>query len=405
MKDRITTILTCFTLLFSSIIMAQVKSPKGALKDKHGNQMRGTPMVLGKGLPGSVEFARNIENWKYIGNNGFNTIRLCWVDPYYYDRGRDNWKPEEVLPHLDKVVENATKTGMNLIINLHNVGGQQRYDTTYKFDQEKEFWKLVAPRYKDNDLVYYEPANEPTFRANDYIKPEWRKSYIELYEIIRSLAPERQVLMFSFNNCSEGMLKVIENYKNDLDWQHTTIAYHMYGSPTSEYVKKMMENYTVICTEWWYHHKSKLPGNSFVKQVDGFKENSQTLEKIGSGWTDWRDWGDVTLNELLDTLIIDAKSKGYWWAKPVKTIKASGISISDKEIELAPGAFKQLYAYPLPALAGNQKVSWSSNDKNSVTVDKNGKVTATGNAGTAAITARTRDGGFTGTCTVRIKGN
>jgi|GEM_PF-6159672 len=34
---------------------------------------------------------------------------------------------------------------------------------------------------------------------------------------------------------------------------------------------------------------------------------------IGSSWIDWRDWNDTTLNELLDTLITDARLKNYWW--------------------------------------------------------------------------------------------
>jgi aryl-phospho-beta-D-glucosidase BglC (GH1 family) len=120
----------------------------GTLKDKNGNILRGTPMVLGKSLNQSVAFALNIENWKTIQNNGYNIIRLCWVDPWYKDRSRDNWTVDEVLPYLDKVVENATSTGMSLIINLHNVGAQQKFDTTYTFALEKEFWKAVAPRYK-----------------------------------------------------------------------------------------------------------------------------------------------------------------------------------------------------------------------------------------------------------------
>lgn len=402
MATRKTILLICLLIFSVNIITAQVQ---GALKDKNGNPMRGTPMVLGKSIKQSVEFALNIENWKNIQNNGFNTIRLCWVDPYFKDRSRDCWTVNEVLPYLDKVVENATKTGMNLIINLHNVGGQQRYDTTYTFKIEKEFWNAVAPRYKNNDLVYYEPANEPTFRMNDYNKPSWKISYLELYKNIRALAPDRQVLLFSFNTCADGILKVAENYKDQIDWKHTTIAYHMYGSSTSSNVRALMENYTVICTEWWYNHKSKLPGNSFVKQVDGFKENSQTLEKIGSGWTDWRDWGDVTLNELLDTLIIDAKSKNYWWGKPVAGLRASGISISERKIELAPGQSRQLYAFPLPALAENQKITWKSSDKKSVTVDKNGKVTVVSKKSNAtSITATTSDGGFTAVCQVSIKG-
>ncbi len=136
----------------------------GTLKDTKGEIMRGTPMVLGKNLPESVEFATNIENWKTIKNNGFNTIRVCWVDPWYKNHNSDSWTVSEVLPYFDKCVENAANSGMNIIINFHNVGAQQEFDTEYTFALEKEFWDSIAPRYKNNELVYYEIANEPTFQ-------------------------------------------------------------------------------------------------------------------------------------------------------------------------------------------------------------------------------------------------
>jgi len=163
------------------------KDETGTLKDRNGNIMRGTPMVLGKNLKGSVNFAADIKNWELIKENGFHTIQ-----------------------------------------------------------------------------------------------------------------PE--------------ILNVVEHYEKELDWDYTTVAYHMYNSNSSNAVKKLMEKHRVICTEWFYHFVSlERPDYTFVKQVDGHKENAQTLEKIGSSWIDWRDWDDTTLNELLDTLITDAKLKNYWW--------------------------------------------------------------------------------------------
>ncbi|HAQ18180.1 MAG TPA: hypothetical protein DCR40_02985 [Prolixibacteraceae bacterium] len=375
----------------------------GTLKDKNGNIMRGTPMVLGKSLSQSVAFAENIESWKTIQNNGFNAIRICWVDPYYKDRGSNNWTVSEVLPHLDKVVANATATGMNLIINFHNVGAQQEYDKTYLFTLENEFWNAVAPRYKDNDLVFYEPANEPTFNTSDYLKTDFKTSYLKLYNSIRTLAPNRQVLFFSFNGITSEIVNVVENYKDQIDWKHTTVAYHMYNSTSSSAVKTLMAKYPVLCTEWFYNHKSKLPGNDFIKQVDGFKENAQTLENIGSGWVDWRDWGDFTLNETIDTLITDAKAKNYWWGKPVTGLKATGIVISDKKLNLISGKTKKLIAFPLPALAEDQKINWTTADNKIATVDANGLVTAVSSrSGSVEITAKTNDGAFTAACQVTI---
>ena len=290
------------------------KNESGTLHDANNNIMRGTPMVLGKNLKESVEFATDIKNWERIKKNGFNTIRVCWVDPWYKDRKRDYWEVSEVLPYFDKCVENAAASGMNLIINYHNVGAQQKYDTTYTFEFEKKFWEAVAPRYKNKKFVYYEPANEPTFQMKDYLNPEFKESYLELYNQIRKDAPNREILMFSFNTIQNNILNVVEEYENDVNWEHTTIAYHMYNSNSSDAVRKLMKKHRVICTEWFYDFVGKQrPDYTFIKRVDGFKENAQTLEEIGSSWVDWRDWGDTTLNELLDTLIIDAKQKDYWW--------------------------------------------------------------------------------------------
>lgn len=364
--------------------------------------MRGTPMVLGKALGQSLSFARNIDNWRTIQQNGYNTIRICWVDPYYWNHNNSGWTVNEVLPYLDQVVQNATLTGMNLIINFHNVGAQQEYDKSYQFTLENEFWKAVAPRYKDNDLVYYEPANEPTFTMGNYLKADFKKAYLDLYTTIRTLAPERQILFFSFNGITADIIKVVDDYEKSLDWNHTTIAYHMYNSTTSEAIRIVMNRHPVICTEWFYDHLSRLPGNGFIKQVDGFKLNAQTLEKMGSGWCDWRDWDDVTLNETIDTLIGDAHAKDYWWGKPVKELKATGISISNHQLQLTTGQHKKLIAFVLPALAEDQRIKWSTSDARIAAVDATGLVSAV-SPGSAVITVSTTDGNISTCCEVTIR--
>jgi len=82
-------ILLSFPLLYNSWefsgLVETEKNKTGSLKNKNRNIMRGTPMVLGKNLKSSVDFATDIKNWGKIKNNGFNTIRVCWVDPWYKD--------------------------------------------------------------------------------------------------------------------------------------------------------------------------------------------------------------------------------------------------------------------------------------------------------------------------------
>ncbi len=375
----------------------------GSLKDKNGNIMRGTPMVLGKNLGASVAFASDIKNWETIKNSGYNTIRVCWVDPWYKDHEKTYWNVAEVLPHLDKCVENANKTGMNIIINFHGVGSQQDFDKEYTFSFEKEFWKAVAPRYKDNDLVYYEIANEPTFQMEDYLKPAFKRNLMEIYHSIRNAAPDRHIMMFSFNTIIDKIIDVVEGYKSEIDWNTTSVAYHMYNYKSSEYVVNLMAYHRAICTEWNYDFVGKKGNFAYIQQVDGYKENSQTLEAIGSSWVDWRDWGDITLDELLDTTYLDAVSKNYWWGEPIAGLKVSELHISDNKIELKSGQSKKISAWVLPALAENQKITWSSSNNDFATVNENGVITATATqTKIATITATSADGNFTKSCEVKI---
>ncbi len=389
--------------LFEFKVYSTEKREIGTLLDKNKKIMRGTPMVLGKNLSGSVQFATDINNWTTIKNNGFNTIRICWVDPWYNDRNYDHWTVSEVLPHFDKCIQNATETGMNVIINFHNVGAQQEFDTEYLFELENEFWDSIAPRYKNNDLVYYEIANEPSFKMADYLKPTFKQNLLNIYNKIRTAAPEREILLFSFSTIANEIVEVVEGYKDSLDWGKTSVAYHMYNSNSSEAVQTLMAYHRVICTEWNYDHVAKQEDKEYIKQVDGFKQNSQTLENIGSGWIDWRDWGDTTLNELIDTLIFDAKLKDYWWGEPVEGVAVTGIRISHRTDTLNSGDTKQLLAFVFPALAENQNISWSSANRNHVSVDATGLITTKATQlKTTTITATSAEGNFKANCEVTV---
>jgi hypothetical protein len=373
------------------------------LKDTAGHIMRGTPMVLAKELSGAVQFATDVKNWERIKNNGFNTIRVCWVGPWYNNHDKESWSVAEVLPYLDSCVSNATETGMNIIINFHNPGAQQEFDTEFAFDFEKEFWDSVAPRYNDNPLVYYEIVNEPTFNLDDYKKPAFKQNLMEIYKNVRVVAPEREILMFSFNTIESKVVEVVDEYKDSIDWDKTSVAYHMYNSGSSYAVNSLMSDYRVICTEWNYNFVSKLPGYEYIQQVDEFKENAQTLENMGSSWIDWRDWGDTTLNELLDTLIFDALQKEYWWGTPVAGTSVTGIHILKDTITVKWGTTKQLLAMVRPALAENQGILWSSSDTTLVAVNSSGQITSKiSKAEYATITAETVESGFSVDCIVKV---
>jgi len=267
-----------------------------------GTRLRGSPMILARNLDRSTELTEDISKWNYLKEKGQNVIRICFVDPWYRQRGNTAWTIDELLPHMDIAVDNASRAGMYIIINYHDVG---RYDMTYL----TEFWQKVAPRYRDRTHVIYEIVNEPTFDANleNFMNSPLMGDFETLYDIMRQGAPDTHIALFSFNNLSYPM-KTLADTVDFVDWSNASVAFHFYGSSSTDRLEEVMEDYAVICTEWDY------PGRwGYVPELPGERVNSQSLERLGISWTDWRDWNDLTFTRYENILLPDAGEKGYLW--------------------------------------------------------------------------------------------
>ncbi len=79
----------------------------------------------------------------------------------------------------------------------------------------------------------------------------------------------------------------------------------------------------------------------------------------------------------------------------------SGVTLSQSEITLSFGKNHRLTANLTPATATVRKIQWSSDRPDIVAVDKNGVLVAMG-PGSATITAKTEDGGYTASCVVTV---
>ena len=104
------------------------------------------------------------------------------------------------------------------------------------------------------------------------------------------------------------------------------------------------------------------------------------------------------------TATITAKTNdgGFEASCTINVINAvNGITLSDRNITLYANKTKQLKASVTPADADNQSVVWESNDDDVATVSSTGLVTAK-MPGTAIITVKSVDGGYTATCTVTV---
>lgn len=83
------------------------------------------------------------------------------------------------------------------------------------------------------------------------------------------------------------------------------------------------------------------------------------------------------------------------------TESVTGITLDKEELRLRTGGKYELYATVLPTNAANKNIIWSSSDAGVASVAADGKVTAE-DVGTALITAKTEDGGFTAVCKVTV---
>ena len=82
-------------------------------------------------------------------------------------------------------------------------------------------------------------------------------------------------------------------------------------------------------------------------------------------------------------------------------VAVTGVSLDKSTLTLTEGQTAALTATVAPADAADKTVVFTSGNNAVATVDNSGKVTAVGK-GTAVITVKTNDGGFTAQCTVTV---
>ncbi len=84
-----------------------------------------------------------------------------------------------------------------------------------------------------------------------------------------------------------------------------------------------------------------------------------------------------------------------------QTQSVKGVSLNKTTATIQVGELLYLQATISPSTATNKNVTWSSSNTNIATVNSSGKVEGI-RAGTASVTVRTADGGYTATCVVTV---
>lgn len=157
-----------------------------------------------------------------------------------------------------------------------------------------------------------------------------------------------------------------------------------YPSPTGN-VTKEMGNYAA---DTWYHIQVYVDIEKRLLQV--YVNGEQLLADVETS----NNWDN--LRHFRFTQIGNSDQEGRMTIDDVKVydfIPVAGITLDQAEFNLLPGTERQLTAAVLPADSTNTYVDWSSDQPSVAEVDGQGKVTAL-SAGTATITARSKENGM-----------
>ena len=142
------------------------------------------------------------------------------------------------------------------------------------------------------------------------------------------------------------------------------------------------------------------PSNAYYKTVTWTSSNSSVVTvSTGSGKATVTAQGEGSATITVKT------TDGNYIATCNVTVsvpRATGVSLNKNSVELYRGETETLTATVSPTNASNKDITWTSSNTNVVTVSSSGKITAKG-AGTAIITVKTVDGGYTASCQVTVK--
>jgi hypothetical protein len=148
---------------------------------------------------------------------GLNAVHL-YLEKYDTPVGQNAAK-------ADSLVAWTSQAGLYLVITIGCGTHNGQFDRT----QATAFWNFYAPRYKDRTHVIYELQNEPQFVCNETYSDSTIQFEKDMYDLIRSKAPNTMILMFTFAGIEHASFALQDIRKlTNVSWSNAAVAYHGY---------------------------------------------------------------------------------------------------------------------------------------------------------------------------------
>lgn len=258
--------------------------------------LRGVSISFDGGDPYNAEQIKKMPSLaqltSLVNDYGINTVHV-----YLEGDAEQNPDPVGINESLaDQLVDLTREAQMYLIITIANNGEN---GSIHSLEKTLDFWTLYGAKYKDETHVIFEAHNEPVALINqNWTEDDWTKQ-AQMYETIRSVAPDTMILLGSFMSFSGGAEAIAgantlkEEFPNI--WENAAFAFHAYWDlPSVEETIDAFEMSTdypaLINTEFW-------PGDT----KNGYNE---AFENHHIGWMqfEWLGANDLDLGHIKHSL-------------------------------------------------------------------------------------------------------
>ncbi len=330
-------------MIFCSVSTGQIVPSRcrpvisdGTLKTDQGSVMRGVNTWSNKWTiegNGSENYLLNQEYYDKLKALNINLIRVCSTDGFQVRNGWEGWNWSSVsdlasaCSFFDRAFAIAAKNGIYICLNYHDIGNYRKPDI-------RAFWTAMAKRYKDWPNVFFEIINEPSgsntcadctttggWFPEDYDNnnSDLLKFEKEIFDLVRNLAPDTHIILFSFPNTngfsSTTMLDVINQFNAlnpSFDWKNSnaSVGFHPYytGGTSANITELKKNDFPVINTEM------NLASFENTVPMDGEAWGSETMERLGISWMGWHTNGlENLITNFENGFKADAVLKGYFW--------------------------------------------------------------------------------------------
>ena len=304
----------------------------------------GDSITAGQGMTSSTRWA-NVLATKLGWNLTVQAQGGIPLSSYYYTANGET--DISICKKAESIANMSTKPDLVIVWGGHN-------DTSYRYSPLGTFDDLET---KDTSGVLGTYADRNGFKgALRYIA-----------ELVHTYAPKATLVVLTreWTNLTPSKLKVPEG---------TTDTNRMYDEAIFEGAKYF----------GW------IPINMQLCGITPFTKGTYTGDNVHP---------NAAGTDLIVKYLESELGKLYYNLE-TKTISVTGISINKTSTTIVVGGTEQLSAIVSPTDASNKGVIWSSNNTSIASVN-NGLVTAKAE-GSATITAKTSDGGFSATCTVEV---